>query len=572
MSLLPTAHAGQAFGSRRIDYFTVNGHVSESDAHIGQVVDGDGMDHEIKLLEKTSALAPGDTATVLRVQSGPNRRSRPVALVNHSRGVWMRASPDATAVLARSGVTRTLNWWFSLLFLAIIAAAAVWTDLHAFLSEVNAGLMAGVPIFDIYADLAQRMPGLASWRLETALPSGLFDAIAGLGFIPMEQLTEWGLGIGSVLLAVVAFSARSWRLIYLPAVAAAAVLIGGVFGSALPTLMVLGGTALLFVVGGLVNRIRDGGRFNARVDRLAEHVLRNPPQEGVAAQPAADAAPRGDALPAAAAAAAIASAAAAADQADDTSETAPEAIEAEAASDESETAATANETVAEGESEAEATVAELTAAAETPAEIPAEPEAVAEDTETAEASDETMADEPFADADEMAEPTVEPAAETDTAPEAELADAPEAVEASDAPDAEPIEDAAPEAPAEDDDLPSLEAVAAAAALNDSEETETAAEADEPVEIDLDDERTMPVAPPPPMPAASDAAESAGESGNIDAAPITEPATAETAEIDALAPVDDPLIDDAADPMMEDTADGDFAPGAPDIEVDETPAQ
>ncbi len=549
MSLLPTAHAGQAFGSRRIDYFTVNGHVSESDAHIGQVVDSDGMDHEIKLLEKTSALAPGDTATVLRVQSGPNRRSRPVALVNHSRGVWMRASPDATAVLARSGVTRTLNWWFSLLFLAIIAAAAVWTDLHAFLSEVNAGLMAGVPIFDIYADLAQRMPALASWRLETALPSGLFDAIAGLGFIPMEQLTEWGLGLGSVLLAAVAFSARSWRLIYLPAVAAAAVLIGGVFGSALPTLMVLGGTALLFVIGGLVNRIRDGGRFNARVDRLAEHVLRNPPQEGVAAQPAADAAPRGDALPAAAAAAAIASAAAAADQAEDTVEAAAETAEADAAPEETVTAEAEPETVTEGASEAETTVAELNAAAETPA----EPDADAE-------------------AEDAAEPEIKPATETETAPEAELVDAPEAADADDVPDAESIEASEPETPAEDDDLPSLEAVAAAAALNNSEETEANVEAEETVEIDLDDERTMPVAPPPPMPEASDAAGSDGENENIDAAPVAEPAAAETSEIDDLAPVDDPLIDDAADPMMEDTADGDFAPGAPDIEVDETPAE
>lgn len=556
MSLLPTAHAGQAFGSRRIDYFTVNGHVSESDAHIGQVVDNDGMDHEIKLLEQTSALAPGDTATVLRVQAGPNRRSRPVALVNHSRGVWMRASPDATAVLARSGVTRTLNWWFSLLFLAIIAAAAVWTDLHAFLSEVNAGLMAGVPIFDMYADLAQRMPALASWRLETALPTGLFDAIAGLGFIPMEQLTEWGLGIGSALLAIVAFSARSWRLIYIPAVAAAAVLIGGVFGGALPTLMVLGGTALLFVIGGLVNRIRDGGRFNARVDRLAEHVLRNPPQEGVAAQPANDTAPRGEALPAAAAAAAIASAAAAADQAEDTVEAAADATDAEAP-------ATGSEIVADSASEAEATVAELNAAAETPS----EPEAAVEDAETgaAEPVEDSIAAAPATTGTEEA---AEPAAEAESVPEAELADAPDAAEASDAPDAEPIGEAAPETPAEDDDLPSLEAVAAAAALNDSEATETAAEAEEPVEIDLEDERTMPVAPPPPMPAASDAADSAGESGDIDAAPVA----ADTAEIDAFAPVDDPLIDDAADPMMADTTDGDFAPGAPDIEVDETPAQ
>ena len=38
-----------------------------------------GLEHDVKLIEQSSAFAPGDSATILRVQSGPNRRSRPVA-------------------------------------------------------------------------------------------------------------------------------------------------------------------------------------------------------------------------------------------------------------------------------------------------------------------------------------------------------------------------------------------------------------------------------------------------------------------------------------------------------------
>lgn len=610
MSLLPTAHAGQAFGSRRIDYFTVNGHVSESDSHVGQVVDTDGMDHEVQLMEKTSALAPGDTATVLRVQSGPNRRSRPVALINHSRGVWMRATPDATGVLARSGVTRTLNWWVSLLFLALVAAAAVWTDLHAFLSEVNISLMASVPVFDIYADLAQRMPGLASWRLETALPSGIFDTLAGLGFIPMEQLTEWGTALGAGILALVAFAARSWRLIYLPALAALAILTGGVFSSAEPTLFIVAGTLLLFMIGGFINRIRDGGRFNARVGRLAEHVLRNPPQEGVAAQTSDEAANDRDekdaVLPAAAAAAAIASAAVVADG--DVEDTASDTVDADAADATVDDAPVEAEmsTVTTGEtSEAENAVAELNAAM-------AEDDSAADDTPVAEA------DAGDQDAEVSAEDTDENTGET-----AADADAADTVAAHDAADAGEANDAdTPAVAADEDDLPTLDDVAAAAALTDSESQDAKEASDAPTAIDLDDERTMPVAPPPPMPAAAEAADSEadavqadGENGAIEAearpaseledagldtpaddvqaaiaasdtdpvetAEPSEPTLSEDpaehpaedqAEDLAAAPVDDPLIDDAADPMIESGADGDFAPGAPDIELDRSPAE
>ena len=52
MSLLPTAYAGQSYGSRRIDFFTVSGQVSASDANTGRVTDPDGLEHYVKLIEQ----------------------------------------------------------------------------------------------------------------------------------------------------------------------------------------------------------------------------------------------------------------------------------------------------------------------------------------------------------------------------------------------------------------------------------------------------------------------------------------------------------------------------------------
>tara|TARA_R110000868_G_scaffold56073_1_gene173881 strand:+ start:15045 stop:16787 length:1743 start_codon:yes stop_codon:yes gene_type:complete len=580
MSLLPTAHAGQSFGSRRIDFFTVSGEVSNSDAGTGRVRDGDGVEHEIRLIERSSAFAKGDTATVLRVQSGPNRRSRPVAIINHSRELWMRAAPDATNILARSGVTRTLNWWLSVLALALLAIAVAWPSLHGFLTEVNGAMMAGLPAFDIYAELGAPLPGLASWRLETALSPGLFDGISALGFVPMEQLTEWGLGLAVAALSLVAFFARSWRLVYVPALAILCVFAGAILGNPVVSLAMIGGAVLLFIIGGFVNRIRDAGRFNARVERLAEYVLRHPPEEGVRTFEAAPAEPVApEPLAAAAAATAIAAASAVA-QGDE-----PDHAEA--------VAEHVTEEIVEPETIAAATIAaadEPVLNEETPVEnAPADP---------AESS---------ANGEVAAEAASEGEADTDA----------------------PAPTGAQEVQADvDDDLPSLEAVAAAAALNDIERTSPAENAVAPVT--LDDDRTMAVAAPPPMPPAPAPIETApvvlaAPEPDAPAAPsvvepdepttlapepeavpalepVDEPVSERTDEVveaaaapddsqDEPAPetvalveetvaeapeaptaaIDDPMIDDDHDPMVQ-SASGDFAPGAPDIEEDREPAE
>lgn len=693
MSLLPTAHAGQSFGARRIDFYTVSGEVSASDDTTGRVIDTDSMTHDVRLLDRSNALAPGDTASVLRVQAGPNRRSRPAAIINHSRGTWMRAAPEATTLLARSGVTRSFNWWLSVLFLAFLALAAVWPAIHGFLTEVNASLMAQVPAFDVFAEINALLPALGGWRMETALPAGLIDSLASLGFVPMDQLTEWSLALGAGLITLLAFFGRSWRLIYIPALGALALAAGAILGSALPTLAVVGGSLAFFTLAGLVNRIRDGGRLNARIARLAEHALRNPPQEGVRASNTGHPAAAGIA---ASAAIAAATATAEGEHAEagpaGTVDVAPETdtdVSAEtgdqpandasaddhasgevAAPDQSDLLPAASGGDAEIESEA-ATQAEA-AAPEASGDAVGTPEAgesapsadpIDEMPESgAETSDDTAAVMAVgADAEldsdagiaaepaskEVADPAPETrvdsgdstdmnAAETPLDPAPEEPAAPEAVavavaepESAETDSAEPEStetdssgsDSAEPKSAEtessgtddlglDDDLPSLDEVAAAAALN---ETETNL-VDGPsgttgvaplVAVDLDDERTMPVAPPPPMPgndapatavqepeatqtpepvaetppAEPDAAadlqpdDAAAEMPVSEAAPEPEAEPAPRAGIDAAPPiVDDPMMEEAADPMVPRAEASDFAPGAPDIEMDRSPAE
>jgi len=529
MSLLPTAHAGQTYGSRRVDFFTVSGQVSASDAHIGRITDTDGMDHDVKLAEQSSAFAPGDSATILRIQSGPNRRSRPVAIINHSRGVWMRAAPDATSTLARSGVTRTFNWWLSILFLALVAIASVWPLMHTFLTEINRSMMTSVPSFDIYADLAAQFPALTGWRLESGLSTGLTDALTSLGFVPMNLLTEIGVFSLAGLMALLSFSARSWRLIYVPALAVAAVVAGAIFGGAEATLAIIGASIALFMLGGFINRVRDSGRLNSRVEQLAEHVLRNPPVEEVRTAPVTAVAAAGATL----------------------------AV--------SQPEASATSAVAEPE------LAEMPAE---PVDEPA-PEAAPVEVETLDAEAETEAE---AAAEIEANDTVEDEIEAEVAA---ASDESEAVEAE-----EPVEAAAVESEIEEDDLPSMEEVAAAAALNQQEQAE--AEGSEAVEtvseavavedqsVTLEDDRTLPVAPPPPMPSAAEVApveeeteavavteEPPVEMDTPPAAPVSEQAEAELG-----VPADDPLIDDDHDPMMDEAGSADFAPGAPEIELED----
>ncbi|MBO6765498.1 hypothetical protein [Maricaulis sp.] len=685
MSLLPTAHAGQAFGARRIDFFTISGEVKQADGSTGQLRDDDGMDHDVRLAEASNALTPGDSATILRVQAGPNRRSRPAALINHTRETWVRTTPDATTLLARSGVTRGFNWWLSVLLLALTALAAVWPTLHAFLTEMNGGMMAGIPAFSIMDEVLAFAPGLAGWRLEASLPAGLLDAIASLGFVPMDQLTEWGIALGGSALALIAYLARSWRLLYVPAFAAFAVMAGAIFGGVGATLALIGGAVLLFLAAGFFNRVRDAGRFNARVERLAGHVLRNPPQESVRGNDAGGVA----AAAATAAVAATALADTGVEAEDDTEAAADDAEAAEPADDAangeaeagpelelpptaadgdpSPTAETSARPDDAGEAEAVHTDDETAGAAAADAEtvdpsestgddVAADAEAVpvSVDVEnapvTAEAEPETgdvtlapveaVLPAEIAAAEPATEDSAEPQAESpvasdddavasdaapeteETEPQAGAAETPEqsaetaepetaAAETAEAPETEAVPEPAEASLEEDDDLPSLDAVAAAAALSAAEQggsdDEPAADAGEAEDTaTVEDERTMPLASPPPMPASGQPSGQAGtadasdaevtvadktadtapaEPAGLPATPSTSPALDEvesrvaaaveaagSATPAAAAPVDDPLFDDDGnDPMLPARQAGDTAPGTPDLDVERSDA-
>lgn len=677
MSLLPTAHAGQAYGARRIDFFAVSGEVVAADAGSGRIRDDDGIEHDIRLLERTETLKPGDSASILRVQAGPKRRSRPAAVINHSRQLWARTAPDATTLLARSGVTRGLNWWLAVLALALTALVSIWPLLHAFLTEMNGTMMAGIPDIDVFAEINMLAPSLAGWRLENNLPTGLLDAIASLDLVSMDQLTGWGIAAGGAVLGAAAYFARSWRLIYVPVLAGFALAAGAILGGPEATLALCGGVLMLFLLGGLVNRVRDAGRFNARVERLVEHALRNPPQEGVRASETATRDTSGLA-PAAAAASAIATAAAVAQgseddgaESDSGEEDAADDTVATDETDEAETAdaAAPGEDAANGEVEAgpslevppsqnagpadpapgENAALDATGDAEAAPLTDPEPEAAAEAAdETVEAGDSETAPAPeipdTAEAmaalaaamregeDGVAVPQdalpADAADEEATQAQPVASDAAEAVAEAEMPAADPeapVSGAETAAQESDDDLPSLDAVAAAAALNAAEQNAGDSDADaataQPASAAaLEDERTMPLAPPPPMPAATDmdapadavdaeagepvaqeteaepeqdaepqlnaASDEGAESTDAAEAPaspadrLAEVETRVEAAVDAVSRdaaattslVDDPLMADGPDPMLPKAQAGDFAPGAPDLEFERDPAE
>lgn len=289
MANLPTAHASQGFGRKTVDFYAAPGQVVGSDprarADERRIQDVDGARHAVRLSESKFALAPGDLAAVLRVQPGPARKSRPVAVINYSENSWTRTQPEASAVLAKAGVARNLNWLASMLALLAAMAIVLWPELRAFLVELFPASLSALPAFDVFALTASAMPDLAAWRLsETAGP--LAAGIEGA----LPALTGHGLTLvygGAVAAgAVIAFAARSWRLLWLPlligAIGVGAIGLAGPEQAALPALLALAGVALLFVIAGAVNRARDVWRLEQRIARLADHLLRHPPEEMVA--------------------------------------------------------------------------------------------------------------------------------------------------------------------------------------------------------------------------------------------------------------------------------------------------
>ncbi|TGY89218.1 hypothetical protein E5163_08860 [Marinicauda algicola] len=289
MANLPTAHASQGFGRKTVDFYAAPGQVVGSDprarADERRIQDVDGARHAVRLSESRFALAPGDLAAVLRVQPGPARKSRPVAVINYSESSWTRTQPEASAVLAKAGVARNLNWLASMLALLAAMAVVLWPALRAFLVELFPASLSALPAFDVFALTASAMPDLAAWRLSgTAGPlaAGIEGAVPALAGHGLTLVFAGAVALG----AVIAFAARSWRLLWLPlligAIGVGAIGLAGPQQAALPALLALAGVTLLFLIGGAINRARDVWRLEQRIARLADHLLRHPPEEMVA--------------------------------------------------------------------------------------------------------------------------------------------------------------------------------------------------------------------------------------------------------------------------------------------------
>lgn len=288
MAILPTAHATQRFGSRAIDFYVAPGQVIGSDprarADERRIQDLDGERHPVRIGKREFALDAGDYAAVIRLQPGPKRRSQPVAVVNYRTGTWTRTSQDNTGLLARAGVSRNANWVLTVMAMAALALLIAWPQLLVLVGLLLPGLAAGLPEFDLFSALVSVQPGLADARLADTAPaltetiSTLSPNLTGLeGLVIFAGLVALG--------AFIAFAARSWRFAWVPVflvlMLAAAIAISGPEAALIPALLALSGSVLLFIVAGAINRWRDAMRLDARIARLADHVLRHPPQEMV---------------------------------------------------------------------------------------------------------------------------------------------------------------------------------------------------------------------------------------------------------------------------------------------------
>ena len=289
MANLPTAYASQDFGRKTLDFYAASGEVSGSDprarADERSLTDYDGAKHTVRVMDRNFALEAGDQASVLRMQTGPAQRSRPVALVNHTQKGWSRTHPGASALLSRAGVARNVNWFLTVLLFALMSLVMVWPALRAFLVEVDPGLFGAAPEFDLFALALAALPDLGNWSFaESVAPlSGLIAQAGPLAAEHADAIVFYG---ASGLGALIVFATRSWRLLWAPLfvglVGAAALGLGGEADAAGYAVLAYGLAGLIFVVGGAINRVRDSARLERRIALLADHLERHPPEETIA--------------------------------------------------------------------------------------------------------------------------------------------------------------------------------------------------------------------------------------------------------------------------------------------------
>lgn len=289
MANLPTAYASQHFGRKTLDFYAAAGEVSGADprarADEHSLTDYDGAKHTVRVMDRDFALAAGDQASVLRMQTGPSRRSRPVAVVNHTRQGWSRTHPGASAMLSRAGVARNVNWFLTVLMFALAAMVMVWPYLRTFLVEVDPSLFGAAPSFNIFALALSALPDLGNWSFsQTVSPVSALVAQSVPSLAEQaDQIVFYALsGLGALMV----FATRSWRLLWAPLfvglVAAASLGLGGIDAAAGYAVAAYGVSAVIFMIGGLINRIRDAARLERRIALLADHLQRHAPEETIA--------------------------------------------------------------------------------------------------------------------------------------------------------------------------------------------------------------------------------------------------------------------------------------------------
>ncbi len=288
MANLPTAYASQRFGNKGLDFYAAAGEVIGADprarADERRLQDFDGARHTVRVTQEKFPLEPGDQASVLRLQPGPSRRSRPVAVVNHTRGGWTRTHPGANALLSRAGVARNVNWALTVTLFVLAALVCVWPYMVAFLAELAPGAFAALPAFNVFSFASTALPGLAAWSLaDASAPLGAL--LAGINPGLEDLAPALAFGAASLLGAVLVFSSRSWRLLWAPlfvaALGAAAVGFGGAEEAFAPALSGFAIAAGVFIIAGAWNRITDAVRLESRIALLADHLLTNAPEETV---------------------------------------------------------------------------------------------------------------------------------------------------------------------------------------------------------------------------------------------------------------------------------------------------
>lgn len=285
MADLPTTDTTQSFGRRSIDFYAAAGDVAEPDTRARsserKLRDLDGTDHDVRLSSQGFRFEPGDRAAILRVHAGSSRKSIPVAIINYEDRSWSRLRPEANPLLAKSGVARSMNWALSLLALFAAMFMAVWPALRTFLVEVFPGAFRATPELDIFALAVQAFPDLAGLNLAQNPPGLITQVMPGLS--GLESYIWFGLAV--LAGGAMAYAVRSWRLLWLPlligAIGLGAIALNGQDNAVIPSIIALFVIAVIFAIGGAVNRARDAVRLENRISMLATHLLDNPPSESV---------------------------------------------------------------------------------------------------------------------------------------------------------------------------------------------------------------------------------------------------------------------------------------------------